>query len=72
MTTNRASIKLCEKNGMRHTKTNRDNEYRKPQAFHEITRDEWWMRHQRGDEIKDKFGGRPTCRWYVTEYRSTD
>jgi hypothetical protein len=62
---NPASIKVCTKHGMRHTRTSIDNEYKKPQAYHEITREEWWKRNRPGKQATDHWGGKEVCRWYV-------
>jgi len=51
---------------MRHTRTSTDNDYKKPQAYHEITKEEWWKLNRPGREIKDHWGGKEVCRWYVS------
>lgn len=50
---------------MKHTRTSTDNDYKKPQAYHEITKEEWWKLNRPGREIKHHWGGKEVCRWYV-------
>jgi hypothetical protein len=50
---------------MKHTHTGVDNPYGKPQAYHSITREEWWKRNRPGREITDHWGGKEVCRWCV-------
>jgi len=49
---------------MKHTRTSTDNDYKKPQAYHEITKEEWYKLN-RPEGAKDHWGGREVCRWYV-------
>ena len=50
---------------MKHTHTGVDNPYGKPQAYHAITREEWWKRNRPGRDITDHWGGKEVCRWSV-------
>nr|XP_031858411.1 uncharacterized protein CI109_006174 [Kwoniella shandongensis]KAA5525483.1 hypothetical protein CI109_006174 [Kwoniella shandongensis] len=61
-TINEASIKLCLKNGMKYTKTE-NNSFNRPQLYHEITREEWWVRNRPGKAVEDRWGGKEVCRW---------
>jgi hypothetical protein len=57
-----ASLKLCLANGMRHTHTAKDNPFRRPEAFHRITRKEWFARN-RGGDVRGLQEGQLGCRW---------
>lgn len=63
MDKNEASIKICVRSGMRQTGIKRDAFFGKRQAFHEISRKEWWARNRPGDPITDAWGGKEVCRW---------
>ena len=62
-TNNPASLKLCTANGLKHTHTAKDNTFRRPEAFHRITRKEWYARNRPEEPVKGSQEGHLGCRW---------